>query len=434
MDEQAFPRILPRSEHSLSRQKIDLDALKILYRLHGHGFLAYLVGGCVRDLLLGKVPKDFDIVTDAHPQQIRELFRNSRLIGRRFRLAHVYFRGGKFIEVATFRRRSEFEAIDPENPHLSENTFGTPAEDATRRDITINGLFYNIADFSIIDYVGGIEDLQRGIIRCIGDPEEKYAQDPVRMIRVIRHAARTGFHIEERTYEAIFRHVQKIQWCAPARIRDEFLRELREGSAAASMKLMMETGMLFVLFPFLEKVLTSEEARTRFLAMLSSLDQITQCGKIPEDEFSLALFLLPAMEVYCPYAAFPAHRRGWASFLVRIRQWIHEILGPLQFTGHAKEGVIQLLGAQKRFRDFLPHRKIPWHLALNPYFEPARQIFEIDSKARGAEVETSSWNIETKKRWPEKKGRRRSFRKRRFRPHQGPEDGAVHPPPEMGRV
>jgi len=170
MDETVSPRILSRTEHPISRKNIDPDALKILYRLHNHGFLGYLVGGCVRDLLLGKTPKDFDAATDAHPRQIRELFRNSRLIGRRFRLAHVYFSGGKYIEVSTFRRHSEFDSSNPETHPQSDNTFGTPAEDAFRRDITINGVFYNIADFSLVDYVGGLEDLRRGVVRCIGDP------------------------------------------------------------------------------------------------------------------------------------------------------------------------------------------------------------------------------------------------------------------------
>ena len=249
MIEPPVPRIVPRSEHSLSRQNIDPEALKVLYRLWDHGFVSYLVGGCVRDLLLGKIPKDFDVATDAHPQQIKEVFRNSRLIGRRFRIAHVFFRGGKYIEVSTFRRKSEFEE-EAEIPHpQGENTFGTPAEDALRRDITINGIFYNPRDFSLIDYVGGLEDLQNGIIRCIGDPDEKFHQDPVRMIRVVRHAARTRFRIEEETYQALLRHVAELDLCSRSRVRDEFLRDLCEGSAEASIRLMLKTGMLRALFP-----------------------------------------------------------------------------------------------------------------------------------------------------------------------------------------
>ncbi len=227
---ETLPLILPRSHHPISRKMIDEDALKVLYRLHRHGFLAYLVGGSVRDLFLGKAPKDFDVATNAHPHEIRTLFKNSRLIGRRFRLVHVFFKGGKVIEVSTFRSHSEFEDLPTEegNPTRTEN-FGTPMEDALRRDITINGLFYNIADFSVIDYVGGIRDLKDQVIRTIGDPEERFTQDPVRMIRVLRHAARTGFRIEDQTYQAILRHREEIKKCSPSRIRNEFLRGLKEG-------------------------------------------------------------------------------------------------------------------------------------------------------------------------------------------------------------
>ena len=189
--------IILRAEHPISRSMIDEEALKVLYRLHRHGFLAYLVGGSVRDLLLGKIPKDFDLATNAHPHEINALFKNSRVIGRRFRLVHVFFKGGKIIEVSTFRSRSEFEEIQTEEGNIIRtDSFGTPAEDALRRDITVNGLFYNIADFSIIDYVGGMADLERQVIRTIGNPDERFLQDPVRMIRVIRHAVRTRFSIE----------------------------------------------------------------------------------------------------------------------------------------------------------------------------------------------------------------------------------------------
>ncbi len=188
------PKIIPRPEHPISRADIDVEVLKVLYRLHHNGYRAYLVGGSVRDLWLGKKPKDFDIATDAHPQEIRRLFRNSRIIGRRFRLVQVFFKGGKVVEVSTFRSRSEFEG---EGDILApNNTFGTPAEDAQRRDLTINGLFYDISDFSLLDYVGGMEDLENKIIRVIGPPEVRFRRDPVRMLRVLRHAARTGFTID----------------------------------------------------------------------------------------------------------------------------------------------------------------------------------------------------------------------------------------------
>ena len=201
--------------HSISRKQIDPDALKVLYRLHQNNYVAYLVGGSVRDLLLGRRPKDFDIGTSAHPYQVKQLFRNCWIIGRRFRLAHVRF-GTKTIEVATFRRpgdsggtrrrgraaagrrrcaRRRATSARPACIHR-DNTFGTPEEDAFRRDFTINALFYDIATFSIIDYTGGLEDLRAGLVRCIGDPAERFQEDPVRMLRAVAMAARLGFRID----------------------------------------------------------------------------------------------------------------------------------------------------------------------------------------------------------------------------------------------
>src|SRR6186997_2297136 len=190
------PVIVPRAQHPISRRDIDPDALKVLYRLHESGYIGYLVGGSVRDLLLSRRPKDFDIGTSAHPYQVKKLFRNCWIIGRRFRLAHVRF-GTKVIEVATFRRQvaageevvaDGVPAPDPTTPegeHLihRDNTFGTPEEDAFRRDFTVNALFYDIATFSVIDYVEGLEDLRAGIVRSIGDPDVRFLEDPVRMLR-----------------------------------------------------------------------------------------------------------------------------------------------------------------------------------------------------------------------------------------------------------
>ncbi len=411
MDEKAVPFIiLPRQDHSISRDFIDPDVLKVLYRLHNDGFLAYLVGGCVRDLLLGKVPKDFDVATNAHPQQIRDLFRNSRLIGRRFRLAHIYFRGGKFIEVSTFRRRSEFEETSLEDPSQGDNTFGTPAEDAFRRDITINGIFYNIADFSLIDYVEGLEDLRRGVIRCIGDPEEKFVHDPVRMLRVIRHAVRTGFTIEGDTYQSLLRHVEKIHLCSPARVRDEFLRELREGSAKASMDLMIAVGMIDALFPPLRLGLGPAERKDYLLKIAEVLDELSTGGQALSDEFCLALFLLPAVDVFFPPLDFSSNREGQAFYQAKIHDWVHAILAPLQFTGHAKDGVAHFLGAQKIFREFRPTGKLPWWFTRRSYFSQARQIFEIGERARGENQEGFAWEVEERK-FPRRKKRKRHPRK-----------------------
>src|SRR6476646_6245338 len=195
------PRIRPRSQHPISRKQIDPDALKVLYRLSAAGYKAYLVGGSVRDLLLGRTPKDFDIGTDAHPQAVRRLFRNCRMIGRRFRLAHILFANGKVVEVATFRRppAPAAEGKGPELLPTEDNTFGTPREDAYRRDFTINGLFYDIATYAVIDHVGGLDDLAAGLIRTIGDPDIRFQEDPVRLLRAIKFAARLSFGFEPAT-------------------------------------------------------------------------------------------------------------------------------------------------------------------------------------------------------------------------------------------
>jgi poly(A) polymerase len=245
----AEPTIIPRAEHALSRKQIDPDALKVLYRLRQHEYVAYLVGGSVRDLLLGRRPKDFDIGTSAHPYEVKRLFRNCWIIGRRFRLAHVKF-GTKTIEVATFRRLAQPGDSDPpegaavhapepggdasangQGPIHRDNTFGTPEEDAFRRDFTVNALFYDVGTFSIIDYVGGLEDLRAGLVRCIGDPDERFTEDPVRMMRAIALASRLDFQIDVPILDAIARQHQQIALSAPARLIEEYYKILRAGSA-----------------------------------------------------------------------------------------------------------------------------------------------------------------------------------------------------------
>jgi len=428
MEQPVLPRILPRSEHPISRADIDPDALKILYRLRHHGFTAYLVGGCVRDLLLSKTPKDFDLATDAHPRQIRDLFRHSRLIGRRFRLAHVYFPGGKYIEVSTFRRRSEFDEQAPEPPPHFENTFGTPAEDALRRDITINGIFYNIADFSLVDYVGGLEDLRRGTIRCIGDPDEKFVQDPVRMIRVIRHAARTGFSVEENTYRSLLTHVERLRLCSPARVRDEFLRELREGAARKSIQFMLETGMLLVLFPSLAGPLQDGKRKEYFLGSLEALDRLRLGEDSVSDDFTLALFLLPFLEFFCPPEEFPGGRKGQADFQLKVREWLIHTLGPFLITRHSREAATQLLAYQRIFREFTPLGKLPRRLVRRPDFSRALRLFELGAGVRGEELSPFSWPL-ADKRFPSRRKKRR-FRKKRKRENWGHPAAGESPPGE----
>lgn len=225
-----------------------------MYRLMRHGYKAYLVGGGVRDLLLDRKPKDFDIATDATPRKIKELFRNSRIIGRRFKLIHVFFRGNKIIEVSTFRDVTEApeteEGEAPETPAIiHDNTYGTEVTDALRRDLTINGLFYDLGTFSIIDYVGGMRDIRDGIVRIIGDPDERFAEDPVRLMRVCRHAAKSGFSIEQRCYESLKRNTALIKNSAPMRVFEELKKDFSAGYALKTLRLLHECGLLTHLLP-----------------------------------------------------------------------------------------------------------------------------------------------------------------------------------------
>ncbi|PLX92590.1 MAG: CCA tRNA nucleotidyltransferase [Desulfuromonas sp.] len=283
------PIILSRSEHPISRSQIGENTLKVMYRLHRQGFKAFLVGGGVRDLLLDRTPKDFDVGTNATPNQVKKLFRNCFLVGRRFRLAHVRF-GGEVVEVATFRRQPE-EGELPEDPNdhflFAENVFGTPQEDAFRRDFTINALFYDIASFSIIDYVGGLKDLEARRIRTIGEPEVRFAEDPVRMLRALEFSARLGFTLDPAAQEGILGCAPQIATAAPARIREELMELFRHKVAAPVLRAAAEYGMLAPL-------LAGFEGGEATYALLSEVDQRTASGVVPEEAFCLAsLFLAP---------------------------------------------------------------------------------------------------------------------------------------------
>lgn len=247
----SLPVVYRRQEHCISRKNIDPDALKVLYRLSSLGYVAYLVGGGVRDLLMGRAPKDFDVGTSAKPSEVKRAFRNCFLVGRRFRLAHVRF-GGKVIETATFRQNSQTvgEIIEhaAEGPH-EDNTFGTPETDAYRRDFTVNGLFYDIKDFSVIDWVGGMRDIEKKVIRSIGDPDIRFQEDPVRMMRAIKFSARLGFTIERKTKAAMKRHHACILTASVPRVCEEVFRLFTYGRSAEAFRQMWEFGLLGDLLP-----------------------------------------------------------------------------------------------------------------------------------------------------------------------------------------
>ncbi len=279
------PRILSRPEHIISRKNIDPDALRVLYRLKSSGFLAYLVGGGVRDLLLERQPKDFDIATSAHPQQVRKLFRNCFIVGRRFRLAHVRF-GRKVIEVSTFRRASSPDEGD--TLIRRDNTFGTPEEDAFRRDFTVNALFYDIANFSVIDWVGGLPDLDARLIRTIGDPDVRFREDPVRMLRAIALGARLGFTIDRDTAEAIRALRGEIVRSSSARILEEFYKILRQGRSRETFEQLHDYGLLAYLLPQADKALAA--SGETLLSSLSRLDEYRRAGA-PVDELTNPLLM-----------------------------------------------------------------------------------------------------------------------------------------------
>ncbi len=295
------PRIYTRPEHNISRSQINKNALKVLYRLKGEGYDAYLVGGCVRDLLLGREPKDFDVATNASPEQVKQTFRNCRIVGRRFRLAHVIF-GRDMIEVATFRGAGDdaksAPKADQEGRLLRDNSYGTIAEDAVRRDFTVNALYYNIKDFSIVDYVGGMDDHKAGVIRLIGEPELRYREDPVRMIRLVRFAVKLGFTVNPACEKPIFELAELLANIPSARLQDEALKLFLSGYAVQTYEMLRHYGLFEYLYPAAEKSLSSEDNGfpKMFIAKaLENTDQRIAEGKSIAPYFLFSTFLWDAV-------------------------------------------------------------------------------------------------------------------------------------------
>jgi poly(A) polymerase len=291
--ETAGPTIIPRAAHGISRANISKNALKVLYRLHNAGYQAFLVGGSVRDLLLGLHPKDFDVATDAHPEEINALFSNCRLIGRRFRLAHVRF-GREIIEVATFRAAARHDdehadlAHDDEGRLLRDNVYGTIAEDVWRRDFTCNALYYNIADFSVWDYVGGVDHINAKQIRLLGEAEQRLREDPVRMLRAVRFAAKLGFEIDPEIVHKIHELGILISNVPSARLFDEFIKLFQSGHAEETFVLMWRYHLFRELFPETEEALEDSEAFGRFVhAALQNTDR-----RVRENQSVSPMFLI----------------------------------------------------------------------------------------------------------------------------------------------
>lgn len=290
--------IIPRAEHSVSRAFISDNALKVLYRLHKDGYEAFLVGGGVRDILLGLRPKDFDIATNATPEQVKKLFRNCRIIGRRFRLAHILF-GRDIIEVATFRAHCD-DNIEQRGDGMivRDNVYGTVEEDAIRRDFTVNALYYNIADFSLHDYCGGLTDLRKKQMSIIGDPELRYREDPVRMLRAIRLASKLELNIESKTANAIKPNAELLLQVPAARLWEEYKKMFLAGKAEKTFLALQEYGLLKFLFPtMVDSMRTAENAEAFIIQALRNTDDRLAEGKTINPAFLQAVFLwFPLLE------------------------------------------------------------------------------------------------------------------------------------------
>lgn len=390
------PRVIPRPEHIVSRRDIPQHALKVLYRLNKAGYQSYLVGGGVRDLLLGEQPKDFDVATDARPEEVRRVFSNCRLIGRRFRLAHVHF-GRDIIEVATFRGTGDGEGDgqvvqDKRGRLLRDNVYGSMEEDAWRRDFTINGLYYSIDDFSIIDHVGGMSDLEQRLIRLIGNVETRYREDPVRMLRAARFAAKLGFEIEPATAQGIHDYGQLLAEIAPARLFDECLKLFMAGYARRTFELLRDYGLFAVLFPATEAVLHAEGEDGPSLKLLrqamDNTDERVREGRPVTPAFLFAALLWPPM------------REGMAQ----LRE---QGLSPGEALQRTAARVVfeadRRVALPKRFR--IPMREIwqlqprferrrgkrVWHLIGHPRFRAAYDFLLLRAHAGEVPEELADW-------------------------------------------
>ncbi len=386
------PRIIPRSEHPISRSDISDNALKVLYRLSNAGYKAYLVGGGIRDLMLGHKPKDFDVVTDARPEQIRELFRNSRLIGRRFRLAHVRF-GDEIIEVSTFRAAhhiTDGERHIEDGRIIRDNVYGDIDDDVWRRDFTVNALFYNIDDFSIIDYVGAMADIEAQQLRMIGDAAARYREDPVRMLRAIRFAVKLGFTIHPDTEKPIYELNHLLNDIPPARLFEEFMKLFMGGQSLKIYHLLRRYDLFQHLFPLTQQMLDQDETRTDGMlcrAFLSTDERVRE-DKPVTPGFLIAALLWPSLaelvEEYKSNGLTDQDAIMLASDAVLSRQ-ITSISFPRRFTQMARD--IWLLQSRLKHR----RGKRPMRLLSHPRFRAAYDFLLLRAEAGEDVQEMVDW-------------------------------------------
>ncbi len=386
------PRIITSDEHPIRHHMIDKDAMKVLRVLRDNGYAGYLVGGGVRDLYLGKSPKDFDISTDARPGQIRKLFRNSRTIGRRFRLVQVFFHG-KEIEVSTLRSLSEFDIDGPEVVLAPNNTYGSLAEDAQRRDLTVNGLFYEIENDTIIDYVGGIEDLDHSVVQFVGEPERRITRDPVRMLRAIRHAGRLGFSIAPASWEAICVNHEKLSLCPPSRIRDEFFKDLHSAALADWLELALDSELFFDIFGLYRRVLFQKAGskelpyKEQLLALVKVIDRISLLAKESgkralRNEFLLALILVPWANAR--FDLVHQNLKGAAAFKFSkiLREELDEKLGvQLNLRRSIRQEMVTLLASLPQFLAYHENNSWPKWIRKKSYFKSCSLFCELYAEA-----------------------------------------------------
>ena len=376
--------VVDRSGHSISRRRIPENVLKVLYRLHRSGYRAYLCGGSVRDLLMDRPPKDFDIATDAHPMEIRRLFRNSRIIGRRFRLVHVIFQD-MIVEVSTFRREPERAQTDEEQDLLitDDNTFGSPLQDAKRRDFTINALFYNIADFSVIDYIGGLDDLSARRVRVIGDPDIRFREDPVRMMRAIEFASRLDFTIEENTYAALLRHRNDILKASAPRVSEEILELLRRGWSRGAFRLMVEAGLLEPLLPEVYRVIANGSV-PYFWKMLEVLDRTVQAGRKVSDAVLLSVLLLPwVINDIEQEQSRRDSRMRISDVLIFIRDLIQPICARMALAAGTRHQIEQALETLWRLLEPPSDRRSQFRFVYREPFNDALALLELYALSSG---------------------------------------------------
>lgn len=399
--------------------------MKVLYRLNKAGYRACLVGGGVRDVLLGKRPKDFDVATNATPDQVKALFKNCRLIGRRFRLAHIRY-GREIIEVATFRSlapESSLTQLNNEGRILRDNTFGTIEEDALRRDFTINALYYDIDDFSVLDYAEGIRDLNNATLKLIGDPETRYKEDPVRMLRAVRFAAKLDFSIDELAAQAIYQNGHLLRDIPAARLYDEVLKIFHSGYAMKAYQLLRHYELFQYLFPQLDRYLKSEpsEAVLDFIEQsLVNTDQRIAADKPVSPAFIFAALLWPlvhqrAIQLQAEkVSTMPALQTAGSEIFA---QQVKTIAVPRRFSQIARN----IWNMQPRFSN--TRGKQPLRLLNHPNFRAAYDFFCIQSLVGLTTFQLCQWWTEFQKQHPPASGERikTGHRPRRHRQSRKPQ-------------